>query len=86
VADLYDKEREEKLREKMRPFLRKIEIYRKLRPGEPHTMESAHNLFHNLFDGEPAQVDQFKHGYQAIPTDITLARSIDRVAKFHIVG
>jgi len=25
------------------------EIYRKLRPGEPHTMESAHNLFHNLF-------------------------------------
>ena len=25
------------------------EIYRKLRPGEPHTVESAHNLFHNLF-------------------------------------
>ncbi len=25
------------------------EIYRKLRPGEPHTMESAANLFHNLF-------------------------------------
>ncbi len=25
------------------------EIYRKLRPGEPHTMESAHVLFHNLF-------------------------------------
>jgi len=25
------------------------EIYRKLRPGEPHTMESAHHLFHNLF-------------------------------------
>ncbi len=25
------------------------EIYKKLRPGEPHTMESAHNLFHNLF-------------------------------------
>ncbi len=25
------------------------EIYRKLRPGEPHTLESAHNLFHNLF-------------------------------------
>jgi DNA-directed RNA polymerase subunit beta len=25
------------------------EIYRKLRPGEPHTSESAHNLFHNLF-------------------------------------
>ncbi len=25
------------------------EIYRKLRPGEPHTMESAHNLFSNLF-------------------------------------
>lgn len=25
------------------------EIYRKLRPGEPHTMESAHNLFHNMF-------------------------------------
>ncbi len=25
------------------------EIYRKLRPGEPHTMESAHNLFQNLF-------------------------------------
>ena len=25
------------------------EIYRKLRPGEPHTIESAHNLFHNLF-------------------------------------
>ncbi len=25
------------------------EIYRKLRPGEPYTMESAHNLFHNLF-------------------------------------
>ncbi len=25
------------------------EIYRKLRPGEPHTMESAQNLFHNLF-------------------------------------
>lgn len=25
------------------------EIYRKLRPGEPHTMESAHNLFRNLF-------------------------------------
>jgi DNA-directed RNA polymerase subunit beta len=25
------------------------EIYRKLRPGEPHTMDSAHNLFHNLF-------------------------------------
>lgn len=25
------------------------EIYRKLRPGEPHTMESAHNLFTNLF-------------------------------------
>ncbi len=25
------------------------EIYRKLRPGEPHTMESAHNLFHSLF-------------------------------------
>jgi DNA-directed RNA polymerase subunit beta len=25
------------------------EIYRKLRPGEPHTMESAHALFHNLF-------------------------------------
>jgi len=25
------------------------EIYKKLRPGEPHTLESAHNLFHNLF-------------------------------------
>jgi len=25
------------------------EIYRKLRPGEPHTIESAHHLFHNLF-------------------------------------
>ncbi len=25
------------------------EIYRKLRPGEPHTVESAANLFHNLF-------------------------------------
>ncbi|MFB0566608.1 MAG: DNA-directed RNA polymerase subunit beta [Candidatus Aminicenantaceae bacterium] len=25
------------------------EIYRKLRPGEPYTLESAHNLFHNLF-------------------------------------
>ena len=25
------------------------EIYRKLRPGEPHTMESAANLFHSLF-------------------------------------
>jgi len=25
------------------------EIYKKLRPGEPHTMESAHNLFRNLF-------------------------------------
>ncbi|MFO7865851.1 MAG: DNA-directed RNA polymerase subunit beta [Candidatus Aminicenantes bacterium] len=25
------------------------EIYKKLRPGEPHTMESAQNLFHNLF-------------------------------------
>ncbi|MFQ6038929.1 MAG: DNA-directed RNA polymerase subunit beta, partial [Candidatus Aminicenantales bacterium] len=25
------------------------EIYRKLRPGEPHTLESAHNLFRNLF-------------------------------------
>ncbi len=25
------------------------EIYRKLRPGEPHTMESAHNLFTNMF-------------------------------------
>ncbi|MBS3818669.1 DNA-directed RNA polymerase subunit beta [bacterium] len=25
------------------------EIYRKLRPGEPHTMESAHNLFQNMF-------------------------------------
>lgn len=25
------------------------EIYRKLRPGEPHTIESTHNLFHNLF-------------------------------------
>jgi len=25
------------------------EIYRKLRPGEPHTVESAHNMFHNLF-------------------------------------
>jgi DNA-directed RNA polymerase subunit beta len=25
------------------------EIYRKLRPGEPHTMDSAHNLFRNLF-------------------------------------
>ena len=25
------------------------EIYRKLRPGEPHTMESAHTLFQNLF-------------------------------------
>ncbi len=25
------------------------EIYKKLSPGEPHTMESAHNLFHNLF-------------------------------------
>jgi DNA-directed RNA polymerase subunit beta len=25
------------------------EIYRKLRPGEPHTMESARNLFNNLF-------------------------------------
>ncbi len=25
------------------------EIYRKLRPGEPHTAESAANLFHNLF-------------------------------------
>ena len=25
------------------------EIYRKLRPGEPHTMESAANLFRNLF-------------------------------------
>jgi len=25
------------------------EIYRKLRPGEPHTVESTHNLFHNLF-------------------------------------
>jgi DNA-directed RNA polymerase subunit beta len=25
------------------------EIYRKLRPGEPHTMESATNLFHSLF-------------------------------------
>ena len=25
------------------------EIYRKLRPGEPHTMESAQNLFRNLF-------------------------------------
>ena len=28
------------------------EIYRKLRPGEPHTMESAHNLFTNLFFNE----------------------------------
>jgi len=25
------------------------EIYRKLRPGEPYTVESAHNLFRNLF-------------------------------------
>ena len=25
------------------------EIYRKLRPGEPHTVESAHNLFQNMF-------------------------------------
>jgi DNA-directed RNA polymerase subunit beta len=25
------------------------EIYRKLRPGEPHTQESAHNLFRSLF-------------------------------------
>jgi DNA-directed RNA polymerase subunit beta len=25
------------------------EIYKKLRPGEPHTVESAHNLFRNLF-------------------------------------
>ncbi|MGQ9577396.1 MAG: DNA-directed RNA polymerase subunit beta [Candidatus Aminicenantales bacterium] len=25
------------------------EIYRKLRPGEPHTAESAHNLFQNMF-------------------------------------
>jgi DNA-directed RNA polymerase subunit beta len=25
------------------------EIYKKLRPGEPHTMESAQHLFHNLF-------------------------------------
>jgi DNA-directed RNA polymerase subunit beta len=25
------------------------DIYKKLRPGEPHTMESAHNLFRNLF-------------------------------------
>lgn len=25
------------------------EIYKKLRPGEPHTMESAHNLFQSLF-------------------------------------
>ena len=25
------------------------EIYKKLRPGEPHTLESAHSLFRNLF-------------------------------------
>ena len=25
------------------------EIYKKLRPGEPHTMESAYNLFRNMF-------------------------------------
>ena len=25
------------------------EIYKKLRPGEPHTLESTHNLFNNLF-------------------------------------
>ena len=25
------------------------DIYKKLRPGEPHTMESAHNLFRNMF-------------------------------------
>ncbi len=25
------------------------EIYKKLRPGEPHTIESAHNLVHNMF-------------------------------------
>jgi len=25
------------------------EIYKKLRPGEPHTLESTHNLFKNLF-------------------------------------
>ncbi|MFQ6083698.1 MAG: DNA-directed RNA polymerase subunit beta [Candidatus Aminicenantia bacterium] len=26
-----------------------MEIYRKLRPGEPHTLESAYTLFHNTF-------------------------------------
>ena len=50
------------------------EIYRKLRPGEPHTMESAHNLFHNLFFNPQkynfSRIGRLKMQHQARARDV----------------
>ncbi len=38
-----------------------MEIYRRLRPGDPPTLETAQNLFHNLFFN-PERYDLSKVG------------------------
>ena len=52
------------------------EIYKKLRPGEPHTLESTHNLFKNLFFN-PQKYNFSRIGRLKMNIKLGLDRSLD---------
>ena len=52
------------------------EIYKKLRPGEPHTLESTHNLFKNLFFN-PQKYNFSRIGRLKMNIKLELDRSLD---------
>lgn len=52
------------------------EIYKKLRPGEPHTMESAQNLFRNLFFN-PQKYNFSRIGRLKMNIKLGMDRSLD---------
>jgi len=62
-----------------------VEIYRRLRPGEPPTIESARNLFENLFF-EPRRYDLATVGRYRLNKEFALRRRIvNTTAVFDVV-
>jgi DNA-directed RNA polymerase subunit beta len=68
-----------------------VEIYRRLRPGDPPTLETATNLFYNLFFN-PERYDlsrvgrmklNYKLGFKDIPEDETVLRREDILEVVH---
>src|SRR3569832_1529224 len=55
-----------------------MEIYRRLRPGDPPTMETAQNLFHNLFFN-PERYDLSKVGRLKLNYKFKLDEALDTV-------